>query len=123
MVTFFILYEQRRVLESIKEVLIREGYSVFNDFNRISTIRVAGKADNTRNRLLGQKILNIRNYSLEESNLYKTLLREVEKPLIESVLEDTEGNQIKAARVLGINRNTLHSKIKKLGIRVEKFRK
>lgn len=54
--------------------------------------------------------------------LYKTILSEVEKPLIERVLERTEGNQLKAARILGINRNTIRSKIKKFGIEVGKWK-
>jgi two-component system nitrogen regulation response regulator GlnG len=48
--------------------------------------------------------------------LYKFVVNAVEKPLIESVLAKTRGNQYKAAQILGINRNTLHTKIKKLGI-------
>lgn len=48
--------------------------------------------------------------------LYKFVVNAVEKPLIESVLRKTRGNQYKAAQILGINRNTLHTKIKKLGI-------
>jgi two-component system nitrogen regulation response regulator GlnG len=42
----------------------------------------------------------------------------VEKPLIEMTLEATEGNQLKAAYVLGINRNTLRKKITELGIKI-----
>jgi two-component system nitrogen regulation response regulator GlnG len=54
----------------------------------------------------------------KEGKLYKFLLNVVEKPLIENVLRRTEGNQLKAAKILGINRNTLHSKIKKLKINI-----
>jgi two-component system nitrogen regulation response regulator GlnG len=58
-----------------------------------------------------------------DRKLYKLILGALERPLIESVLEKTEGNQLKAARILGINRNTLHSKIKKLGIEVSRWKK
>ena len=58
----------------------------------------------------------------KERELYKFVLRAVERPLIETVLEKTYGNKIKAAKILGINRNTLHAKIKKLGIEVNKWR-
>ena len=51
-------------------------------------------------------------------NLYATVLREIEEPLINMTLRATRGNQIKAAKVLGLNRNTLRKKIKDLDLRV-----
>lgn len=48
--------------------------------------------------------------------LYKNVINAVEKPLLEDVLSKAKGNQLKAARILGINRNTLRAKIKKYGI-------
>jgi two-component system nitrogen regulation response regulator GlnG len=50
-------------------------------------------------------------------NLYDTVLSEVEKALISIVLKETNGNQLKTARVLGINRNTLRTKIKEYKIK------
>lgn len=55
----------------------------------------------------------------EGSNLYYTLLREIEKPLITMVLKETRGNQIQASHILGLNRNTLRKKIKELNISVD----
>jgi len=52
----------------------------------------------------------------EGANLYYTLLREIERPLITMVLQETGGNQIQAAHLLGLNRNTLRKKIKELDI-------
>ena len=52
----------------------------------------------------------------DTDDLYDAIIRRVEKPLIELVLEKTKGNQIRAAKMLGINRNTLHKKIKDLKI-------
>jgi DNA-binding NtrC family response regulator len=46
------------------------------------------------------------------SGLYDTVTSEVEKSLIELVLKETGGNQLKASRLLGLNRNTLRAKIK-----------
>jgi len=48
--------------------------------------------------------------------LHARILREVEFPLIVATLEQTRGNQVKAAEILGINRNTLRKRIRELGI-------
>jgi len=48
--------------------------------------------------------------------LYGRVLREVEKPLIRAALEATGGNQLRAADLLGLNRNTLRKKIRDLGL-------
>lgn len=53
---------------------------------------------------------------LPEPGLYDRLVAEVERPLIMQALRATRGNQIRAAAVLGINRNTLRKKIQSLGI-------
>ena len=55
---------------------------------------------------------------LPASGLYDRVLREVERPLIELSLTATGGNQIKAAHMLGLNRNTLRKKIRELDIHV-----
>ena len=55
--------------------------------------------------------------SRQAQGLYDTVLAAIERPLIELVLERVGGNQVKAADVLGINRNTLRKKITDLGIR------
>ncbi len=56
--------------------------------------------------------------TLPAPGLYDRVLREVEKPLIELCLSATAGNQIKAADLLGLNRNTLRKKIKLLDIQI-----
>ncbi len=55
----------------------------------------------------------------EKFNLYDMVIPEVERSLILMILKETNRNQIKAARLLGINRNTLRSKIKKLKIKLK----
>ncbi len=55
---------------------------------------------------------------LENCNLYNNVLSEVEKSLITIVLKETGNNQLKAAKTLGINRNTLRAKIKEYKIRI-----
>ncbi|HXQ21972.1 MAG TPA: sigma-54 dependent transcriptional regulator [Candidatus Acidoferrales bacterium] len=53
---------------------------------------------------------------VEPRDLYPLIIERVERPLIELTLERTHGNQLKAAAILGINRNTLHKKITQLKI-------
>lgn len=56
----------------------------------------------------------------EGGDLYRLIQERVERPLIEIVLERTQGNQIRAAALLGINRNTLRKKITELEINLPK---
>jgi two-component system nitrogen regulation response regulator GlnG len=56
--------------------------------------------------------------AMPAAGLYDRILREVERPLIVATLVATRGNQIKAAHVLGLNRNTLRKKIRELDIPV-----
>jgi two-component system, NtrC family, nitrogen regulation response regulator GlnG len=54
---------------------------------------------------------------LPPPGLYHRILREIEHPLISAALAATRGNQIKAAELLGLNRNTLRKKVRDLDIR------
>jgi len=55
-----------------------------------------------------------------ESDVYDTVIERIERELITQVLETTQGNQAEAASILGITRTTLRSKIKKLGIQINR---
>jgi Fis family transcriptional regulator len=50
------------------------------------------------------------------SGLYQLVIREVEEPLFRAVLTYTEGNQMRAAEILGINRGTLRRKLEDYGL-------
>lgn len=54
---------------------------------------------------------------LPESGLYKRIVSEVEVSLISNTLKATNNNQTKAAKILGMNRNTLHKKMQDLNIK------
>jgi len=57
---------------------------------------------------------------LPPPGVYDRIIREVERPLISICLAATRGNQIRAAQLLGLNRNTLRKKIRDLGLEVVK---
>ncbi len=54
---------------------------------------------------------------IERSTLYDTVVGEVEKALIELALSEMKGNKLRAAKVLGMNRNTFRAKLKTLKIK------
>ena len=50
------------------------------------------------------------------SGLYDLVMREVEEPLFRAVMRYTDGNQVRAAEILGINRGTLRRKLEDYGL-------
>ncbi|HYB42541.1 MAG TPA: helix-turn-helix domain-containing protein [Candidatus Methylomirabilis sp.] len=52
----------------------------------------------------------------ENGKLYRSVMGWVEQPLLRQALELSGGNQLKAARLLGINRNTLRKRLRLLGL-------
>ena len=65
-----------------------------------------------------QEYFDGHNGLLPPRGLYDRVLRELERPLISLTLSATRGNQVKAADILGLNRNTLRKKIRDLDINV-----
>ena len=56
--------------------------------------------------------------ALDDGSLYARVIAEVERPLIEAMLARHGGNQLRAARAMGLNRNTLRKRLDVLGIEV-----
>lgn len=50
------------------------------------------------------------------NDLYRMVINEVEKPLLQTVMNNTNGNQSRAAKILGINRSTLRKKLQQFNI-------
>ncbi len=48
----------------------------------------------------------------QPGNMYELVLRQIEQPLLEAILEHTKGNQSRAAELLGLNRGTLRKKLR-----------
>ena len=61
--------------------------------------------------------------ALPQDGIYDRVMREVERPLLMLTLAATRGNQIRAAKLLGINRNTLRKKLSDLEIDTQTLRK
>jgi len=55
-------------------------------------------------------------------NLYDDVIASVERPLLSLVLEHTGGNQLRAAAILGMNRNTLRKKLEAMGVTARRRR-
>lgn len=69
------------------------------------------------------KFFSVHNGSIPPGDLYQHIMDEVEKPLFNETLKAVDGNQSKAAEVLGINRNTLRKRLNALGIEITKASK
>jgi two-component system nitrogen regulation response regulator GlnG len=74
--------------------------------------------DATLEDIIERKLIDcVRGLRLHASaNLYDLMVGLVEKPLLRAVLRETGGNQVRAAQILGINRNTLRKKLTEHGI-------
>lgn len=73
-----------------------------------------GSLENYLDAKMGEFVKGMRNGSAR--NLHPILISAVERPLITSALQETRGNQMQAAELLGLNRNTLRKKIVNLHI-------
>jgi Fis family transcriptional regulator len=60
--------------------------------------------------------------NIEISGLYDLIMEQVEKPLIQLALDSLNGNQVKTAQLLGINRNTLKKKVDFYNIKINRGR-
>ena len=116
--------QKEKVKEIITQMLNKIGTTSINIVKEGDIFKIAEKESLKELVSLKDKIIELEDslYNEKKGVLYKSMLAVIEKPLIEYVLERTEGNQLKAARILGLNRNTIRSKIKKLEINAEKWK-
>ncbi|MFA7577955.1 MAG: sigma-54 dependent transcriptional regulator, partial [Candidatus Muiribacteriota bacterium] len=93
--------ESQQNLMSAKETLIKNPWE--NIKNLISII-------------VDEEISKIDLIEVEEGNLYSEIIDEFEKDFLEKIYRQLGKNQLKTAKILGINRNTLRSKLDKYGL-------
>ncbi|MFC4625022.1 nitrogen regulation protein NR(I) [Daeguia caeni] len=113
------LYPQEEISAEIIEAELRSEFE--------QSAAPAGAPVTNENITISQAVeLNMQRYfasfgsELPPPGLYHRVLAEMEYPLILACLTATRGNQIKAADLLGVNRNTLRKKIRELGVNIYK---
>lgn len=116
-----ILLDKEEVREIVAEALRRKGYAVMDTpavgvGDRLrqgpppcNACCAAAKAVET--------LQDLSPAATDGASLYRFVLRSIERPLLERALARTGGNQLAAARLPGINRNTLRARLRSLGIR------
>ncbi len=109
-----VLYAEEEIGESVIEVeLARSRIRVDGNPVQESDDSLAGAVERLIDRYLDSAAGD-----LPPAGLHGRVLREVERPLITRILEATRGNQLRAADILGVNRNTLRKKIRELDIQL-----
>ncbi len=124
MITMLIADNEDKAKEIVASLLNKVGNTSIGIIKQGGIIKIAEKDSLKEMIPLKDKIIELGElfYVEKKGALYCSILDAVERPLIEYILERTEGNQLKAARILGLNRNTIRAKIKKLGIDPNKWK-
>lgn len=109
---------KRAVILSSDPLLTLDDFPVL-----VTTAEMAGSGDDLSlealvDRKLRTSFVNVE--KLDDGDIYNMVIEQVERPLISFLLEKTRWNQVRAANILGINRNTLRKKITDLGIELKK---
>lgn len=88
------------------------------DFTSLNSTVAIGRQSESLESLVASKLQSsLASMNLGElDNLYAMVMEQVERPLINIILQQTRGNQVRSAEILGINRNTLRKKIQELGV-------
>ena len=98
----------------IDKQIIEAAVDTANSMEIIVSISSPNIDLDNKSHLINEIFEKSRDADNEYKNIYDTALRIVEKPLFEAVLKQTRGNQIRAAELLGLNRNTLRKKLNEL---------
>lgn len=118
MINVTVPYNEEKVKDIIAVLLHKKEDTTITIIRNGDGIKVIEGGSVQPQESLGEQVVCLEEalYNSRKGVLYKSILAAVEKPLIEHILKRTQGNQLKAARILGVNRNTMRAKIRKLGI-------
>lgn len=124
MITVLIGKDEERIKAIVSELLDRIGNIKIDIVREGNVVKILQDDEIKKLVSLEEKVIELEEalYSENKGRLYKSILEVIERPLLEHILERTDGNQLKAARILGLNRNTIRAKIKKLGINTQIYK-
>ncbi len=99
---------QRAMVMATSGVILPEHLPI-GPVSAAASVAVDASLEEIVERKLLECVRGLRDHS--SANLYDLMIGLVEKPLLRAVLRETGGNQVRAAQILGINRNTLRKKL------------
>jgi len=108
----------RELENAIKRALVLSTNDVLapEEFDFLTPQALPATAETSLEDIVIREIERLLDSGGEATHVFQRIQRRVERPLLEVILDRTQGNQIRAAAMLGINRNTLRKKITELGI-------
>ena len=108
----------RELENAIKRALVLSSGDLLapSDFDFLSPRKEESGSERTLEAQIRSEVESLLAHDDPPEDLFERIQAQIERPLLEVVLERTQGNQIRAAAILGINRNTLRKKITDLGI-------
>lgn len=124
MLTVVISKDEDKIKTVLADTLKKQGYRLMKEDVSGRIVKVIKNEAEYDAASLHDQIVGLAESNCADNSgtLYRRILDAVEKPMIEYVLSRTEGNQLKAARLLGINRNTMRAKIRKLSIDANRWK-
>jgi two-component system nitrogen regulation response regulator GlnG len=108
----------RELENAIKRALVLSTNNVLapEEFDFLMPQALASPSEANLEDLVVREVERLFDSAGQATDVYQQIQQRVERPLLAAVLDRTQGNQIRAAAMLGINRNTLRKKITELGI-------
>ncbi len=104
--------------EIVSQEIIKNEFAILGTDNSVNESRNIKSLEDYIISYLSRFPIN--DFDDNEKGLYQSVLLEFEKPVLNYVLKATGGNQIKASKILGLNRNTLRKKLRMLNIEFSK---